>query len=117
MNTAVAELKIRKKALESKEKSLVPVTVKNIFDKAALEDLMKRRFFVAPSFSIYGGECVCYVCKCVNVYAGVAGLYDYGPLGCSMKSRLLSLWRAHFVEEEGMLEVECSTLTPQTVLK
>lgn len=62
---------------------------------------------------------VCLLCVMCDVcmYVGVAGLYDYGPLGCSMKSRLLSLWRGHFVEEEGMLEVECSTLTPQTVLK
>ncbi len=101
ISAAITELKTRKKALDSKEKSLAPATPQ-VFDKTALEDLMKRRFFVAPSFSIYGG---------------VAGLYDYGPLGCSMKSRLLSLWRGHFVEEEGMLEVECSTLTPQTVLK
>ena len=34
-----------------------------------------------------------------------------------MKANLLSLWRSHFVDEEGMLEVECSTLTPEAVLK
>lgn len=57
--------------------------------------------------------CVC-VCVCAT---GVAGLYDYGPLGCAMKANFLSLWRDHFVEEDNMLEVECSALTPEVVLK
>ncbi len=55
VTAAIAQLKACKKALESTEKSLSPPT-KSLFDKAGLEDLMKRRFFVAPSFSIYGGE-------------------------------------------------------------
>ena len=54
-----------------------------------------------------------YVCLCV----GVAGLYDFGPMGCAMKSQLISLWRSHFVLEEGMLEVDCSMLTPDSILK
>ena len=49
--------------------------------------------------------------------AGVAGLYDYGPMGCAMKTRMVSLWRSHFVLEEGLLEVDCSMLTPEYVLK
>lgn len=50
---ALAELKIKKKALEQKEKELAPKEKK--FDRAGLEDLLKRRFFYAPAFSIYGG--------------------------------------------------------------
>lgn len=50
-------------------------------------------------------------------HPGVAGLYDYGPMGCAMKSNIISLWRSHFVLEEGLLEVDCSTLTPENVLK
>ena len=50
---AIAELKSRKKALEQKEKELAP---REKFNRAALEDLLKRRFFYAPSFSIYGGK-------------------------------------------------------------
>lgn len=53
VTAAVAELKVRKKALEAKEKAITPKEKK--FDRGGLEDLMKRRFFVAPSFSIYGG--------------------------------------------------------------
>jgi hypothetical protein len=29
---------------------------KDTFNRAGLEDLVKRRFFYAPAFSIYGGE-------------------------------------------------------------
>ena len=51
------------------------------------------------------------------VCLGVTGLYDFGPMGCAMKANLLSAWRQHFVLEEQMLEVDCSILTPETVLK
>ena len=60
------------------------------------------------------------VCECRVGYSsllGVAGLYDYGPMGCAMKSNLLSLWRQHFVLEEGMLEIDSCILTPEPVLK
>jgi len=71
-------------------------------NRLGLEDLLKRRFFFTPSFSIYGG---------------VAGLYDYGPPGCAIKANLLNFWRQHFVLTENMLEVDCSNLTPYQVLK
>lgn len=52
---AVAELKTRKKILEDKELALAPAT----FDRALMEDLLKRRFFYDQSFAIYGGITVC----------------------------------------------------------
>jgi glycyl-tRNA synthetase len=70
--------------------------------RAALEDLLVRKFFYVPSFEIYGG---------------IGGLYDYGPTGCAMKANLLALWRQHFVLTENMLEVSCTALTPEVVLK
>ncbi|KAI8913173.1 hypothetical protein BC831DRAFT_490331 [Entophlyctis helioformis] len=72
------------------------------FDRQALESLLAKRFFVAPSFLIYGG---------------IAGLFDYGPPGCALQNNILSIWRQHFVLEEDMLEVECTNLTPEAVLK
>ncbi|KAI1725864.1 anticodon binding domain-containing protein [Ditylenchus destructor] len=75
---------------------------KKFFDRFKLEDLLKRRFFYDQSFAIYGG---------------IAGLYDYGPMGCSLKSNIVQQWRKHFILTEGMLEVECSALTPADVLK
>jgi glycyl-tRNA synthetase len=71
-------------------------------DRFEMENLLKRRFFYDQSFSIYGG---------------VNGLYDYGPVGCAIKANILSLWRRHFILEEQMLEIECSMLTPEVVLK
>ena len=49
----MSELRGRKKTLEEREKALAPP--EESFDRAALEDLLKRRFFYAPAFSIYGG--------------------------------------------------------------
>ena len=54
IQSAVAELKARKKALEKREAELIPVEEK--FDRSGLEDLLKRRFFYGQSFAIYGGR-------------------------------------------------------------
>ncbi|XP_011188345.1 glycine--tRNA ligase isoform X1 [Zeugodacus cucurbitae] len=97
---AVAELKARKKILEDRELELTPSVV--TFDRSKMEDLLKRRFFYDQSFAIYGG---------------ITGQYDFGPMGCALKSNILSLWRQFFVLEEQMLEVDCSILTPEPVLK
>ncbi|KAJ8958855.1 hypothetical protein NQ318_019620 [Aromia moschata] len=67
-----------------------------------MEDLLKRRFFFDQSFAIYGG---------------ITGQFDFGPMGCSLKANLLQAWRQFFVLEEQMLEVDCSILTPEPVLK
>ncbi|CAF3843616.1 unnamed protein product, partial [Adineta steineri] len=56
-----------------------------------MENLLKRRFFYDQSFSIYGG---------------VNGLYDYGPVGCAIKTNIINLWRRHFILEEQMLEID-----------
>lgn len=100
MKKAVAELKSRKKILEDKELSLAPSLA--TFDRSKMEDLLKRRFFYDQSFAIYGG---------------ITGQYDFGPMGCALKSNMLHAWRQFFVLEEQMLEVDCSILTPEAVLK
>lgn len=100
VKVAVAELKRRKKTLQDKELELLPAAAS--FDRAVLEDVLKRRFFYDQSFAIYGG---------------ITGQYDFGPMGCALKSNILSVWRQFFVLEEQMLEVDCSILTPEPVLK
>ncbi|KAG0174501.1 Glycine--tRNA ligase 1, mitochondrial [Apophysomyces sp. BC1034] len=72
------------------------------FDRSALEQLVTKRFFYAPSFQIYGG---------------VAGLYDYGPSGSALMNNIISVWRNHFVLEEEMLELDTSIMTTYDVLK
>lgn len=97
---AIDELKIRKLALSNAEKASVVKEPK--VDRAKFENLMKRRFFYGAAFSLYGG---------------IAGLYDLGPAGCALKANMVNYWRNHFVVEENMLEVECTMLTPETVLR
>ncbi|KAL8141275.1 hypothetical protein V2J09_007296 [Rumex salicifolius] len=70
--------------------------------RLAVSNTLERRLFYIPSFKIY---------------RGVAGLYDYGPPGCAVKSNVLAFWRQHFVLEENMLEVDCPCVTPEVVLK
>ncbi|XP_057474447.1 glycine--tRNA ligase, mitochondrial 1-like [Actinidia eriantha] len=70
--------------------------------RQAVVNTLERRLFYVPSFKIY---------------RGVAGLYDYGPPGCAVKSNVLAYWRQHFVLEENMLEVDCPCVTPEVVLK
>ena len=72
------------------------------YDRAGLENVMKRRFFVVPSFLIYNG---------------VAGLYDFGPTGCALKNNIEQFWREHFILEENLLEISGNCITPEIVLK
>uniref|UniRef100_A0A3Q3WJZ7 Glycine--tRNA ligase n=1 Tax=Mola mola TaxID=94237 RepID=A0A3Q3WJZ7_MOLML len=100
VNKAVAELKAKKRTLEAKELSLQPKD--DIVDRTKMEDTLKRRFFYDQAFAIYGG---------------VSGLYDFGPVGCALKNNILQAWRQHFIQEEQILEIDCTMLTPEPVLK
>jgi glycyl-tRNA synthetase len=104
VQAAVAELKAQRERVDALAAAL-PASEdasKWRVNKKALEDTLARRMFVVPSFEIHGG---------------VAGLFDFGPPGCALKENLLALWRQHFVLEDGMLQIECTTLTPHPVLK
>src|SRR5665647_1289707 len=70
------------------------------FNRTEFEDTCKRKFFFDNSFDIYGG---------------VSGLYDYGPVLCSIKNNFIQVWRQHFVLEENMNEIECTCITPEEV--
>lgn len=70
--------------------------------RTTLDDLLVSRFFWVPSFESYGS---------------VAGLYDLGPLGSSLESNIINLWKRKFITGESMLEVRCSALTPLPVLQ
>ncbi|MFH1788830.1 MAG: glycine--tRNA ligase [Candidatus Altiarchaeota archaeon] len=67
---------------------------------AKIFDIAKRRGIIYPSFEIYGG---------------VAGFYDYGPIGVRIKKNIEDIIRRNYVIDEGCLEVECPTLSPQDV--
>jgi glycyl-tRNA synthetase len=64
--------------------------------------LCKRRGFLWPAYDIYGG---------------VAGLYDYGPLGSALKRNIEDHWRWLYVMGEGFYELQCPIVAPEPVFK
>jgi glycyl-tRNA synthetase len=60
-----------------------------------------KRGFLWPSFEIY---------------SGVAGFTDYGPLGAMLKNNVMQKWREIYVVNEGFYEIESPTVTPEEVL-
>lgn len=71
-------------------------------DAADLLSLCKRRGFIWPSFEIYGG---------------VAGMYDFGPLGLELKNNILEVWRDIYKRGEGFVEIDSETINPEAVFK
>lgn len=78
---------------------MLPQKLQN-FNRAEFEDTCKRKFFFDNAFDLYGG---------------VAGLYDYGPVLCAIKNNFIQEWRRHFIIEENMCEIECTCVTPEEV--
>ncbi|EFC40211.1 predicted protein [Naegleria gruberi] len=72
------------------------------FNDQLLRACLLKNCFVLPSFEIYGG---------------VSGLVDLGPLGCNLKNNVIGLWRKHFVLEEEMMEMETSSLVLDEVYR
>ena len=65
--------------------------------------LCKRRGFIFQSNDIYGG---------------IKGLYDYGPMGVELKNNLKSSWWKSMVYERDDIEgIDASILTAPSVLK
>ena len=68
-----------------------------------LVSLCKRRGFIFQSGEIYGG---------------LQGMYDYGPLGVELKNNLKSAWWSSMVYESDNIEgLDASILSNPTVLK
>jgi len=66
--------------------------------------LAKRRGFFWPSYEIYGG---------------MAGFYDLGPLGAMLKNNIVNLWRDYFVIKhlDMVVEIETPIITPKIVFE
>ncbi len=52
-----------------------------------------------------------------EIYAGVAGFYDYGPLGAILKNSIINKWKNFYIVKEGFYEIESPTVMPEEVLK
>ena len=72
----------------------------DVYDKVMM--MAKRRGFIFPSFEIYGG---------------VAGFYDYGPLGSQLKNNVENLWRKFYLLKDNCAEINTPTITLYDVLK
>ncbi|KAI8983149.1 glycyl-tRNA synthetase [Pilobolus umbonatus] len=69
----------------------------------SLLDLCRRRGFLYQSAEIYGG---------------LRGAYDYGPLGVELKKNILnSWWRRHVYYRDDVVGIDTSIITPHPVLK
>lgn len=67
----------------------------------AIVSLTKRRGFIYPGSDVYGG---------------LSGTWDYGPLGVTLKRKIMQLWWQHFVESrDDMYGVDAAILMNQKV--
>ncbi|NPA75048.1 MAG: glycine--tRNA ligase [Euryarchaeota archaeon] len=70
--------------------------------RAKINDIAKRRGIFWGAYEIYGG---------------VAGLYDYGPIGAMLKKNILDLWVEEFVFKDGLMLVDAPALGPEMVYR
>ena len=84
------------------ERTRVSSTTSNVTMEAIIS-LCKRRGF------IYQGS---------DVYGGLSGTWDYGPLGVQLKRNIMNLWWRRFVDErDDMYGVDAAILMNQKVWK
>ena len=70
--------------------------------ESTASDIVSRRGLYYPAFGIY---------------EGVAGFYDYGPVGLKIRRKIEGQWRSVFVTRTGALEIETTNIVPEIVLK
>jgi len=66
-----------------------------------LTSVLRRRGIVLPSFEIYGG---------------ISGLIDYGPVGACIRRRVMDNWIDHWTSHGDIVEIDSPTITPEPVL-
>ena len=70
------------------------------YDK--ISAIARRRGFFWPSSELYGG---------------LAGFYDYGPVGSLLKQNIEKEWKKLFVAQEGMLLIETPNIMAEDVFR
>ena len=64
--------------------------------------MLRQRGILLPAFDMYGGA---------------KGLYDFGPVGGRLRSRLNQVWLNHWLSMGDVVEISCPTVTPYEVLE
>ncbi len=70
--------------------------------RSKINDIAKRRGFYWSSYDIYGG---------------LGGFYDYGPLGSLLKKNIIDIWLRDFVYRDGLLLVDTPVIGPERVYR
>jgi len=68
-----------------------------------LMELVTRRSLFYPSSEIYPNS--------------PAGFWDFGPIGQSIKRKVIEFWRHEFVQKENMFEIDGSQILPVSVFE
>ena len=70
--------------------------------KSKINDIAKRRGIFWKSYEIYGG---------------LGGFYDYGPIGSLLKKNILDLWINEFVIKDGLLLIDSPAIGPEIMYR
>ena len=79
--------------------------MRGVLDEGRLDRLsgvLKRRGILLPAFEIHGGA---------------KGLYDFGPVGGRLRSKINQTWLDHWLTLGNVVELSCPTVTPYEVLE
>ena len=63
--------------------------------------MLRRRGVILPAFEVHGG---------------VAGLFDFGPIGGRLRRQLKNVWLEHWASQGDIVEIDSPTMTPESVL-
>ncbi len=66
--------------------------------RTSIMEIAKRRGFYWKSYEIYGG---------------LSGFYDYGPMGALLKENILRVWKKEFVVKDGVLMLDGPNIGPE----
>ena len=66
-----------------------------------LTSMLRRRGVILPAFEIHGG---------------MAGLFDFGPIGGRLRRRMNDAWLEHWSSQGDIVEIDSPTITPESVL-
>ena len=74
---------------------------KDIYDK--ISEISRKRGIFWPSFEIYGG---------------VAGFYDFGPVGTLLKRNIMNQWLLYFVySQDNIIEIDTPIVNPRIIFR
>jgi len=68
----------------------------------AVVELARRKGFFWQSYEIYGG---------------LSGFIDLGPLGVALKNKIISMWREHFLKTHEFVEISTPVITPSKIFE